>query len=97
MAKPSTRAKKKYNSATYRRYEFNLNKDSKLNAIIERYKSTPGANLSGLLKTLLCGHFGLGAGEADALYAEYHFTKSSGCIPNTELDKYFPLDPENSI
>jgi len=88
MSKASTKAKLKYNRGAYRRYEFNLGIDSKLNAIVERYKACPDNNLSGLLKTLLCGHFCIDINEADSLYTPYYITRD-GNIPNTELDKYF--------
>ena len=96
MAKPSTRAKKKYNRETYDRYEFSLRKDSKLNAIIERYKLAEGANLSCLLKTLLRGHFGLSAFEADEIFPRYYFGPDGAHIPNTGLDRYFPPVPHGS-
>ena len=91
MAKPGTKAKMKYNRSTYKRYEFNLRVDSKLNALVERYKTTPDANLSQLLKELLCSHFGIELYEADDLYSEYHVEpgRPARIIPNTELDKYF--------
>jgi len=91
MTKPSTRAKKKYNQSTYDRYEFNLRKDSTLSAILLRYKSTQGANLSNLLKTLLCDHFGISMFYADEIYPEY-FLRDGKRIPNTGVDKYFPSD-----
>jgi hypothetical protein len=92
VSNPRTRAKKKYNSNTYNRYEFNLRKDSKLSAIVERYKSLPDSCLSQLLKTLLCGHFRIDIFEADDIFAEYHIAPGGVHIRNAELDKYFP-DP----
>ena len=67
MTLPSTRYKLKYNRMAYRRYEFNLGIDSKLNALVERYKSYPDNNLSHLIKTLLCGYFGIQEYEADLI------------------------------
>jgi len=90
MTKASTRAKMKYNRCAYRRYEFNLGIDSKLNALVEKYKSLPGSNLSNLIKTLLCSYFGINANEADDYFAEYYIT-GDGDIPNTKLDEYFVL------
>jgi len=78
----------KYNRRTYKRYEFSLGIDSKLNALVEKYKSYPNANLTHLLKTLLCSHFGISIDDADSLYPAYFITKEDN-IPNTELDKYF--------
>jgi hypothetical protein len=57
MSMPSTKSKMKYNRAAYRRYEFNLRMDSKLTAIIERYKSNPENHLSSLIKELLCRYW----------------------------------------
>ena len=88
MTLASTKYKLKYNKGTYRRYEFNLRLDSKLNALVERYKSYPGGNLSWLVKSLLCDHFGINVNEADDIYSEYYFTKD-GFRVNGELDKYF--------
>ena len=92
MARASTKAKLKYNRGAYRRYEFNLGVDSKLNALVERYKSHPDGNLSNLVKALLCGYFGIGVDESDNHYSPYHLTKG-GTTPNTELDKYFSRPP----
>ena len=88
LSKASTKAKMKYNRRAYKRYEFNLGIDTKLNALVERYKSYPGGNLSELVKKLLCGHFGISFAEGEGLYAQYFITKD-GNVPNTELDKYF--------
>lgn len=91
MTMASTRSKMKYNRNAYRRYEFNLGIDSKLNSLVERYKSYPDGNLSGLIKTLLCGYFGISEFEAEQIYCEYHFDNSApdGKRINNELDKYF--------
>jgi hypothetical protein len=91
MAKASTRSKMKYNRDTYRRYEFNLGIDSRLNALVERYKTYPDANLSSLIKTLLCGYFGISKFEADLIHCDYIFdsTAPGGKRLNNELDKYF--------
>lgn len=88
MTLASTKYKLKYNRGTYRRYEFNLGLDSKLNALLERYKTYPGSNMSLLIKTCLCDHFGITIHEADIICPEYVFTKD-GIRMNTELDKYF--------
>jgi hypothetical protein len=82
----------KYNRAAYRRYEFNLRIDSKLNAIVERYKSDPENHLSNLLKELLCRHFSMDLNEADDIFPQYHFGPNGVHIPNERLNKYFPLD-----
>ena len=93
MAKASTRAKLRYNRCVYRRYEFNLGVDSKLNALVERYKSYPDGNLSLLVKTLLCSHFGIDVEEADFNCPEYFFTGDGKRRRNTELDRYFDRPP----
>jgi hypothetical protein len=95
MANPVTRAKLKYNRGAYRRYEFNLGVDSKLNALVERYKSYPDSNLSSLIKTLLCGYFGISNHDAGSIYPEYRFTKD-GMVRNTELDRYFDKPPSEN-
>lgn len=100
MTLSSTRYKLKYNRDTYRRYEFNLGLDSKLNALVERYKTYPEANLSRLIKKCLCDYFGITIDEADDICPPYLFTKYSMRI-NTELDQYFDqptaVNPESSI
>jgi len=92
MAKASTKAKMKYNRSTYKRYEFNLNVDSKINALVERYKSYPDSNLSYLLKNLLCRHFGITIEEGDSFYAPYYVAPGGDITPNDELDQYFLPD-----
>ena len=92
MSKPETLSKMKYNRAAYRRYEFNLRIDGKLNALVERYKSTSGNNLSSLLKELLCEYFGIALNEADDLFTQYHFGSEGEHLLNQSLCKYFPLD-----
>ena len=100
MTLTSTRYKLKYNRNAYRRYEFSLGVDSKLNALVERYKIYPDANLTRLLKTCLCDYFGITIQEADDYYPAYFFTSTSMRI-NPELDKYFDqptaVNPESSI
>ena len=93
MSKASTKAKLKYNRGAYRRYEFNLSVDSKLNSLVERYKSDPDNNLSKLIKTLLCSYFGIEAGEADDIFAEYYISKDEVTV-NTGLDKYLSWFPD---
>jgi len=92
MPNPRTKAKMKYNRQAYRRYEFNLGVDSKLNALVERYKSYPDSNLSQLIKSLLCGHFGISVDEGESNYPEY-FMRQDGNIPNTELDRILAPPP----
>lgn len=79
----------KYNREAYKRYEFNVRVESKLNAIIERYKLEPENNLSELIKACLCDYFEIDRYEADDIYVPYHFGKDGTHIPNNELDKYF--------
>ena len=87
--KPSTKYKMKYNRDNYKRYEFNVRVDSKLCGIIERYKQDPNSNLSELVKSCLCQHFGIDRDEADDIYVVYHFSKNGEHIVNNELDIYF--------
>lgn len=88
--KSSTKSKLKYNRVAYKRYEFNVRVDSLLNGIIERYKLNPDNNLSELIRSCLCLHFGLSRMEADLIYVEFHYGKNGERIFNNELDKYFP-------
>jgi hypothetical protein len=97
MSKFNTKSKMKYNRANYRRYEFNLRIDGKLNAIVERYKSDPGNNLSNLMKKLLCKYFNITLNEADDILPQYHFGSNGEHIPNDKLNKYFPLDTTKEI
>ncbi len=89
MSQTETQRKMKYNRANYKRYEFNVQLDSKLNAIIERYKSNPDNNLSELIKSCLCLHFGIDREAADQIFVAYHFGEDNTKISNNELDKYF--------
>jgi hypothetical protein len=91
MSKPDTLSKMKYNRAAYRRYEFNLRIDSKLNALVEGYKSTSENSLSSLLKELLCKHFGIALNEADDLFPQYHFGPKGEHLLNQTLSDYFPI------
>ena len=56
MSKPSSAVKRKYNKGAYRRYEFSVGVDKKLNYYLEDYKKN-GGNVSDLVKTLLAKHF----------------------------------------
>ncbi len=89
MAKPSTTAKHKYNCSTYRRYEFSVGLDTKLNYILERYTQKPDRSLSALVKSLLAQYFGVDPNE---IYPLYHFKMVNGewvQVQNTELDPLF--------
>ena len=87
--KSTTKSKMKYNRAAYKRYEFNVRVDSLLNGIIERYKQNLDSNLSELIKSCLCIHFGLNRAEGDFIYVPYHLGKNGEHIINNELDRYF--------
>ncbi len=89
MSKTSTQSKMKYNRANYKRYEFNLQIDSKLNALVERYKQTPDNNFSELIKLCLCQHFGISRTDGDSIFVTNHTNKDGTTIPNSELDKFF--------
>ena len=89
MSKPTSAVKRKYNKNTYRRYEFSLRLDSKLNAILERYKDNPESNISELIKIALSQYWGLEREEADSSYVPYHFRLGQEITENHELDQYF--------
>jgi len=88
-SKTSTQTKMRYNRNTYKRYEFNVRMDSKLNAIIERYKQNPENSLSELIKSCLCDHFNIERSKADDIYVDYRIGRNGEHISNDELDKYF--------
>lgn len=88
MGNNKTTAKLKYNRENYKRYEFNIRVDSKLNAIVERYKEQPDNNLSELIKSCLCQYFCIDRADADSLYVPYRL-QDGNKITNNELDKYF--------
>ena len=93
MGTNQTKSKMRYNRNAYRRYEFNVRLDSKLNELIERYKKAPDNNLSDVIKTCLCNHFGISRDEADGIFVPYHFDRHTGeQIRNDELDKYITED-----
>jgi len=56
MGKTSSSAKRKYNNSAYRRYEFSVGLDKKLNYCLEEFKEN-GGNVSELIKTRLAEHF----------------------------------------
>jgi len=58
MSKPTSAVKRKYNKTAYKRYEFSVRIDSSLNYMLEQQKNSP-AGVSGLVKELLCKHFGV--------------------------------------
>ena len=62
MGKTSSSAKRKYNNSAYRRYEFSIGLDKKLNYCLEEFKEN-GGNVSELIKTTLAAHFGIDADE----------------------------------
>ena len=70
MSKTSTRSKMKYNRMAYKRYEFNVGMDSRLNYMIESFMKDRNS-LSNLVKSLLCEHFGID--DMDEIYVPYHF------------------------
>jgi len=62
MSKTSSASKYKYNKSAYRRYEFSVGLDKKLNYHLEDYKQK-GGNISELIKTTLAAHFGIDPDE----------------------------------
>ena len=56
MSKTSSAVKRKYNKIAYRRYEFSVGVDKKLNYFLEDFREN-GGNISELIKTTLAGHF----------------------------------------
>jgi len=87
--KSTTKSKLKYNREVYKRFEFNVRRDSMLYGIIERYKQDPDNNFSELIKTSLCKYFGIDRDEADFIYVPYHYGRNGEHIINNVLDKYF--------
>jgi hypothetical protein len=84
----ASKAKRKYNKATYRRYEFSVRLDSKLEYLLDRYTAKAGNGLSTLIKNLLCEHFGIIA--SDEIWIPVRSQNIDGNwkeIPNTDLDE----------
>jgi len=83
----NSKAKRKYNKANYRRYEFSVRLDSKLEYLLSLYVSMPGNSLSNLVKSLLSQHFGV---SPDDIWVPVRFNRANGeCTsePNNELDE----------
>ena len=83
----NSKAKRKYNKANYRRYEFSVRLDSKLEYLLNLYLSKPGNSLSNLVKSLLCQHFGV---NPDDIWVPVRFCSADGDwveVPNNELDE----------
>ena len=75
MSKPTSATKRKYNKGAYRRYEFSVKVDTKLNHLIEQYKNNGETSLSELIKNLLCQHFEV---EAEDIYVSCHIRRING-------------------
>ena len=69
MSKTSTKAKMVYNRKAYKRYEFSVGVDTRLNYMIENFMKDN--SLSNLIKSLLCDHFGVS--HIDEIYVPCHF------------------------
>jgi len=85
LSKPSSAVKRKYNKAAYHRYEFSVSINTKLDYLLEKYKSDPKNNLSKLIRDLLCKHFNV---EPDEIYTPYYFQRVNGEwveVPNKDL------------
>ena len=84
MSKSSSAVKRKYNKSAYHRYEFSVSINTKLDYILEKYKSDPKNNLSKLIKNLLCQHFDV---EPDEIYCPYYLRRINGewvRVPNVD-------------
>ena len=75
MSKTTSAAKRKYNKGTYHRYEFSIRLDTKLNYLLEQYKSNGETSLSELIRSLLCQHFNV---DAEEIFVPYHICKING-------------------
>ena len=76
----------KYNRAVYKRYEFNVGMDSRLNYMIESFMKD--SSLSNLVKSLLCEYFDID--DMDEIYVPYHFEcgkNGEHIIVENKLDK----------
>lgn len=86
MSRPSSKVKRRYNKSAYSRYEFSVNKDTKLDYVIEKFKSIPENNFSGLIRDLLAEHFGI---SPDELYVPFRYQRNESGqwvqIPNPDL------------
>jgi hypothetical protein len=76
MAKASTAWKRKYNEGAYRRYEFSIGLDKKLNYCLENFKAK-GGNVSELVKAKLAEHFGVDVNEN---FYPFKFDKNGNMI-----------------
>lgn len=97
MPKSTTSSKHKYNKSAYRRYEFSVGVDTKLNYVLERYLHDSTNGLSELIKSRLAEYFGIDPTE---IYVPYHLNVVNGKtvqILNPELDLLFeslPIAPK---
>ena len=76
MSKTSSVSKRAYNKVAYRRYEFSVGVDKKLNYYLEDYKEK-GGNVSELIKTLLAAHFKTNVNED---FFPYHYDKGGNLV-----------------
>jgi len=82
----NSKAKRKYNKANYRRYEFSVRLDSKLEHLLSLYVSKPDNSLSTLVKSLLCKHFGVSPYDIWAPVRLHSVDGKWVEKPNNELD-----------
>jgi len=85
LSKPSSAVKRKYNKSAYHRHEFSVGINTKLDYLLEKYKSNPKNNLSELIRNLLCQHFGVEPGE---IYSPYYLRRINGewvKVPNDDV------------
>jgi hypothetical protein len=81
MGRKSTAAKQKYNKANYKRYEFTVRLDRKLNYYLEDYKAK-GGNVSELVKTALAAHFNV---HPDEDFFPFKYDRETGKLVQTQF------------
>ena len=86
MSKPTSAVKRKYNKSVYHRYEFTVNMATKLDYLVEKYKSQPSNSLSDLIRQLLCQYFGI---DYDEIYVHSRYIRNDAgewiIVPNNDL------------
>jgi hypothetical protein len=82
MSKTSSAVKRKYNKGEYRRYEFSVGLDKKLNYCLEDFKEK-GGSISDLIKITLAAHFNVDPNED---YFPFKYDKDGQMIQTEFLD-----------
>jgi len=75
MSKPTSAVKRKYNKMAYQRYEFSVGRNTELDHLLKKYKGNPQNNMSELIRSLLCQHFGV---EPDEVYSPWRLQRIDG-------------------